>query len=61
MCSDGDQAHSHLVAKDSSGHGNDLPLVSVPLRRDVTITKVHAFCPNNLPMALTGKSKQFSE
>ena len=31
-----------LVAKDSSGRGNDLPLVSAPLRRDVTIQQVGA-------------------
>jgi hypothetical protein len=28
------------VAKDSSGQGNDLPLIVPPVRRDVTITKV---------------------
>ena len=28
------------MAKDSSGRGNDLPLVSPPLRQDVTIKQV---------------------
>ena len=32
--------HSHFVAKDSSGHGNDLPLVSVPMQHDAVISKV---------------------
>jgi hypothetical protein len=35
------------VAKDSSGSGNDLPLVSPPLRRDVTIQQVRRLAPHN--------------
>jgi len=35
-----DAAGSHLVAKDSSGKGNDLPLISPPLRQDVGISNV---------------------
>ena len=30
---------AHLVAKDSSGNGNDLPLVSPPMHLDVDISK----------------------
>ena len=31
---------AHLVAKDSSGHGNDLPLINPPTRIDDTIEQV---------------------
>ena len=30
----------HQVAKDISGHGNDLPLVTPPARKDMVIDKV---------------------
>ena len=39
-CRDGGIHRDHLVAKDSSGNGNDLPLVTPPLRQDVTISQV---------------------
>ena len=44
MHRDGGGMRAHLVARDSSGHGNDLPLVSPPLRHDVVITKVGRPC-----------------
>lgn len=37
---DGGIHKDHLSAKDSSGNGNDLPLVIPPVRKDVTISKV---------------------
>ena len=37
---DGGIHRDHLVAKDSSGNGNDLPLVTPPLRQDVSISQV---------------------
>ena len=35
---------AHLVAKDSSGHGNDLPLINPPTRIDDTIEQVKFPC-----------------
>ena len=32
----------HQVAKDISGHGNDLPLVTPPQRKDLVIDKVRS-------------------
>ena len=38
---------AHLVAKDSSGNGNDLPLVSPPLHFDADIKKVRLTLPGS--------------
>ena len=42
-CSGGSSAKTqvHQVAKDISGHGNDLPLVRPPRRHDLTVDKVN--------------------
>ena len=46
-CRDGGIHKDHLVAKDSSGNSNDLPLVTPPTRQDVQIsqagTHTHTF------------------
>lgn len=38
---DGGIHKDHLIAKDSSGNGNDLPLVAPPLHQRVTISQVN--------------------
>ena len=42
FCSGGSSAKTqvHQVAKDISGHGNDLPLVRPPRRHDLAVDKV---------------------
>ena len=40
LCSAGAKTQVHQVAKDISGHGNDLPLVTPPARKDMVIDKV---------------------
>lgn len=49
LCRDGGIHKDHLVAKDSSGNGNDLPLVVPPLRQRVTISQVGIFPTPALP------------
>ncbi len=47
VCSFGSSAKTqvHQVAKDISGHGNDLPLVRPPRRHDMTVDKVRQLAP----------------
>lgn len=40
---DGGIHKEHLAAKDSSGNGNDLPLIVPPTRKDVTIRGTVSF------------------
>ena len=47
MCRADGQMSAHLVAKDSSGNGNDLPLVSPPLHFDADIKKVRLTLPGS--------------
>lgn len=51
---------AHLVAKDSSGHGNDLPLINPPTRIDGTIEQVQQSCPeaccSSLLLCIRGQS-----
>ena len=42
LCSAGAKTQIHQIAKDISGHGNDLPLITPPARKDMVIKKV---CP----------------
>ena len=39
-CSAGAKTQIHQIAKDISGHGNDLPLITPPARKDMVIKKV---------------------
>ena len=50
-CSGGSSAKTqvHQVAKDISGHGNDLPLVRPPRRHDLTVDKVKQQVPSPRP------------
>ena len=40
LCSAGAKTQVHQIAKDISGHGNDLPLITPPARKDMVIKKV---------------------
>ena len=40
LCSAGAKTQIHQIAKDISGHGNDLPLITPPARKDMVIKKV---------------------